>query len=145
MNGHLFISILPTDLCKLINKFCAEDAQRIIVKFYYKRVKIKDSLVEFFLKHEQNFRTSGFYKINTIPNFMKNIRKCDRVLSGNEDWKWWNKKIRNLRKTVNYEYTLYNTSIIFPYSLYELVILIENIDRKFRYNYDRKIRYNYSF
>ncbi len=66
---------------------------------------------------------------------MKYIRRCDRILSGVEDWKWWNNKIRNLRKTVNYEYTLYNTSIIFPYSLYELVILIDSIDRKFRYNY----------
>ena len=135
MNGHLFISILPGDLCRHINQFCAEDAQRTIVKFYLKRNQLKVSLIKFFVKHEQHFRTNGFYRINTIPHFMKYIRRCDRILSGVEDWKWWNNKIRNLRKTVEYEYTLYNTSIIFPDSVYELVILIEDIDRKFRYNY----------
>ena len=135
MNGHLFISILPGDLCRLINQFCAEDAQRTIVKFYRERVGLKDSLIKFFIEHEQHFRNNGFYRINTIPHFMENIRRCDRILSGVEDWKWWNKKIRNLRKTVDYEYTLYNTSIILPNSLYELVDLIESIDKKFRYNY----------
>jgi hypothetical protein len=135
MNGHLFISILPGDLCRLINQFCTENAQRTIVKFYYNRIKLKNSLAQFFIDHEQNFRIEGFYRINAIPHFMKSIRMCDRVLSGVEDWKWWNKRIRNLRRTVDYEYSLYNTSIIFPDSLYELVILIYNIDRKFRYNY----------
>jgi len=69
----------------------------------------------------------GYYKINTLPTFVNNLKLASRFINEVDDSFFWGSIYINIQKTLSYEETLWDRSIIYPASYSEINNLCDDL------------------
>lgn len=119
MKAFLLLSLLPIDIVRHIQKFLKDEAVNTIIRAYYRRSQIKIKVTEYFCQINDHIPRYGYYRINTLPNFINNLSLASRYINHNDDETfWWNIYI-------NIQNTLAHKTIIDSHSI-ELVNFLSN-------------------
>ena len=59
----------------------------------------------------------GYYKINTLPTFVKNLKLATRYISDCDDDIFWSSIYINIQRTLAHEESLWDKTIIYPESI----------------------------
>ena len=119
MKAFVLIPLLPIELVRIIQQFLAHTATNTIIRTYYRKTIFKIKLVAYFCSIRSHMSIHGYYKINTLPTFVNNLKLASRFIK--EDYSFfWGSIYINIQKTLSYEETLWNRSIIYPASYSEI-------------------------
>lgn len=117
MKAFVLLPLLPIDLVRIIHQFTVYDAANVIIRAYYRKIIFKVKITEYFCRIRSHIFMYGHYKINTLPTFINNLKLASRYISDSDDIIFWSSVYINIQKTLSYEETLWNTSIVYPESL----------------------------
>jgi hypothetical protein len=141
MKAFLLISLLPIDIVRHIQKILAHEAVNTIIRAYYRRTLIKIKVTEYFCQINDHIPRYGYYRINTLPNFVNNLSLASRYINHHDDETfWWNIYI-NIQKTLAYEESLFHNTIIEPHS----IDVINFLSNDLRLSLGCYLTYHYGF
>ena len=120
MKAFVLIPLLPIELVRNIQQFLAHDAVNTIIRVYYRKTIFKIKLADYFCSIRSHMFIYGYYKINTLPTFVNNLKLACRFINEVDDSFFWGSIYINIQKTLSYEETLWDRSIIYPASYSEI-------------------------
>lgn len=120
MKAFVLLPLLPIELVRNIQQFLAHDAANTIIRAYYRKMIFKIKLADYFCSIRSHMFIYGYYKINTLPTFVNNLKLVSRFITEVDDSLFWGKVYINIQKTLSYEDTLWDKSIIYPASYSEI-------------------------
>jgi hypothetical protein len=120
MKSFVLIPLLPIELVRNIQQFLAHDAVNTIIRAYYRKTIFKIKITEYFCSIRSHMFIYGYYKINTLPTFVNNLKLASRFINEVDDSFFWGSIYINIQKTLSYEETLWDRSIIYPASYSEI-------------------------
>ena len=141
MKAFLLLSLLPVDIVRYIQKILEHEAVNTIIRAYYRRTLIKIKVTEYFCQINDHILRYGYYRINTLSNFVNNLSLASRYINHNDDETfWWNIYI-NSQKTLAYEESLCHKTIIEPRS----IDVINSLSNSLRLSVGGYLTYHYGF
>ena len=120
MKAFVLLPLLPIELIRNIQQFLAHDAVNIIIRSYYRKIIFKVKLAEYFCSIRSHMCMYGYYKINTLPTFVNNLKLVSRFINEVDDSVFWRAVYINIQKTLSYEDRSCDRSIIYPSSYSEI-------------------------
>ena len=120
MKAFVLLPLLPIELIRNIQQFLAHDAVNIIIRSYYRKIIFKVKLEEYFCSIRSHMCMYGYYKINTLPTFVNNLKLVSRFINEVDDSVFWRAVYINIQKTLSYEDRSCDRSIIYPSSYSEI-------------------------
>lgn len=120
MKAFVLLPLLPIELVRNIQQLLAHDAANTIIRAYYRKMIFKIKLADYFCSIRSHMFIYGYYKINTLPTFVNNLKLVSRFITEVDDSLFWGKVYINIQKTLSYEDTLWDKSIIYPASYSEI-------------------------
>lgn len=127
MKAFVLLPLLPIELVRNIQQFLAHDAANTIIRSYYRKIIFKVKITEYFCSIRSQMFVYGYYKINTLPTFVNNLKLASRYINENDDQIFWGSVYINIQKTLSYEESLWNRSIIYPESIDYINDLVDNL------------------
>ena len=127
MKAFVLIPLLPIELVRNIQQFLAHDAVNTIIRAYYRKTIFKIKLAAYFCSIRSHMFIYGYYKINTLPTFVNNLKLASRFINEVDDSFFWESIYINIQKTLSYEETLWDRSIIYPSSYSEINNLCDDL------------------
>ena len=127
MKAFVLIPLLPIELVRNIQQFLAHDAVNTIIRAYYRKTIFKIKLADYFCSIRSHMFIYGYYKINTLPTFVNNLKLASRFINEVDDSFFWGSIYINIQKTLSYEETLWGRSIIYPSSYSEINNLCDDL------------------
>lgn len=127
MKAFVLLALLPIELVRNIQQFLAHDAANTIIRSYYRKIIFKVKITEYFCSIRSQMFVYGYYKINTLPTFVNNLKLASRYINENDDQIFWGSVYINIQKTLSYEESLWNRSIIYPESIDYINDLVDNL------------------
>ena len=120
MKAFVLLPLLPIELIRNIQQFLAHDAANTIIRSYYRKIIFKIKLAAYFCSIRSHMYIYGYYKINTLPTFVNNLKLVSRFINEFDDSFFWGTVYINIQKTLSHEETLLDRSIIYPSSYLEI-------------------------
>lgn len=139
MKAFVLIPLLPIELVRNIQQFIAHDAVNTIIRAYYRKTIFKIKLADYFCSIKSHMFIYGYYKIHTLPTFVNNLKLASRFINEVDDSFFWGSIYINIQKTLSYEETLWDKSIIYPASYSE----INNLCNDLRLGIGAYLTYHY--
>lgn len=139
MKAFVLLPLLPIELVRNIQQFIAHDAVNTIIMAYYRKIIFKIKLIEYFCNIRYHMFIYGYYNISILPTFVNNLKLATRFITGNDDVVFWGDVYINTQKTLSYEESLCNKSIMYP----ESYDYINNLAHDLRLAIGGWIRYYY--
>lgn len=139
MKAFVLLPLLPIELVRNIQQFLAHDATNTIIKAYYRKTIFKIKITEYFCSVRSHMYRYGYYKINTLPTFVNNLKLASRFINENDDQFFWESIYINIQKTLSHEESLWNKSIVYP----ESIDYINNLANDLRLSIGGYIIYHY--
>lgn len=127
MKAFVLIPLLPIELVRNIQQFLVHDAVNTIIRAYYRKTIFKIKLADYFCSIRSHMFIYGYYKINTLPTFVNNLKLASRFINEVDDSFFWGSIYINIQKTLSYEETLWDRSIIYPASYSEINNLCDDL------------------
>jgi len=127
MKAFVLLPLLPIELVRNIQQFLAHNAVNTIIRAYYRKMIFKIKLADYFCNIRSHMFMYGYYKINTLPTFVNNLRLVSRFINEVDDTSFWGTVYINIQKTLSYEETLFNKSIIYPSSYSKICKLCDDL------------------
>lgn len=127
MKAFVLIPLLPIELVRNIQQFIAHDAVNTIIRAYYRKTIFKIKLADYFCSIRSHMFIYGYYKIHTLPTFVNNLKLASRFINEVDDSFFWGSIYINIQKTLSYEETLWDRSIIYPASYSEINNLCDDL------------------
>ena len=137
MKAFVLLPLLSIELIRNIQQFLAHDAVNIIIRSYYRKIIFKVKLAEYFCSIRSHMCMYGYYKINTLPTFVNNLKLVSRFINEVDDSVFWRAVYINIQKTLSYEDRSCDRSIIYPSSYSE----INNLGNELIWNLFHKKKY----
>lgn len=81
----------------------------------------------------------GYYKINTLPTFVNNLKLASRYINNSDDEFFWGSIYINIQKTLSHEESLWDKSILYP----ESIDYINNLANDLRLSIGGYIKYHH--
>ena len=139
MKAFVLLPLLPIELIRNIQQFLAHESTNIIIKAYYRKTMVKIKITEYFCSIRSHIFMYGYYKINTLPTFVNNLKLATRYINNNDDELFWGTIYINIQKTLSHEESLWDKSIIYP----ESIDYINNLANDLRLSIGGYIKYHH--
>lgn len=127
MKAFVLLPLLPIELVRNIQQFLAHNAADTIIRSYYRKIIFKVKLADYFCSIRSHMFMYGYYKINELPTFVNNLKLASRFINEVDDSFFWGAVYINIQKTLSYEETLWDKSIIYPTSYSQINNLCEEL------------------
>lgn len=139
MKAFVLLPLLPIELIRNIQQFLAHDATNTIIKAYYRKTIFKIKIAEYFCSIRSHIFMYGYYKINTLPTFVNNLKLASRYINNSDDEFFWGSIYINIQKTLSHEESLWDKSILYP----ESIDYINNLANDLRLSIGGYIKYHH--
>jgi len=127
MKAFILLPLLPIELVRNIQQFLAHDAVNTIIRAYYRKMIFKIKLADYFCSIRCHMFIYGYYKINILPTFVNNLNLVSRFITEHDDSSFWGTVYINIQKTLSYEESLWDKSIISPESYSKISELCDDL------------------
>lgn len=127
MKAFVLLPLLPIELVRNIQQYLAHNAANTIIRAYYRKMIFKIKLADYFCSIRSHMFMYGYYKINELPTFVNNLKLVSRFINEVDDSFFWGTVYINIQKTLSYEETLWDKSIIYPASYSEINNLCDDL------------------
>jgi hypothetical protein len=127
MKAFILLPLLPIELIRIIQQYIAHDAVNTIIRSYYRKVIFKVKITEYFCSIRSHVFMYGYYKINTLPTFVKNLKLATQYISDCDDDIFWSSIYINIQRTLAHEESLWDKTIIYPESIHLINDLADDL------------------